>query len=103
MNIETVIQKIDKLIQDVTQITSSFRGQTPKQLDEHLRSWEARAYEEVRNCGLIDAAERFANATPHQTRVNNYQGNLLNKSEAKKANLTALLAEKNNSAFYEDK
>jgi predicted nucleotide-binding protein len=103
MEIAKVIEKVQKLIQDVTDISSTGYSQSPEQFNEHLRSWQARASEELRNCGLPDASERFAN-TSHSTRANSYKGNLINMAEAKRANLTALLEDmKKNSAFYQEK
>jgi predicted nucleotide-binding protein len=65
-----------------------------------LKRWEARAYEEMMNAGLSDAARSFAN-TGYSLRVNDYSANLRNKIEAKKANLTALLEDiKSNKSFY---
>jgi predicted nucleotide-binding protein len=103
MDIESVMQKTDKLIQDLNQIISSASNQSPKQLDEHLKNWEARAFEVIRDSGFGDAANRFA-MTSHRTKANDYLGNLFRKAEAKKASLIALLADmKSNSDFYEQK
>jgi hypothetical protein len=103
MNIEGIIQKVEQLINELSELSSTIHSQSAKQFDEHLKYWEARAYEELRDCGLADAAERFAK-TSHRTRVNNYLGNLCNKAEAKGANLTALLEDiKKNPAFYGQK
>jgi predicted nucleotide-binding protein len=104
MTIDQTMQKIDKLLQDVTGLmTSSPNVQSVKELDEHLKSWEARASEELANVGLIDAAGRFAKV-PHLSRKNDYHGNVLRRAKAKEANLKALREDiKNNVSFWQEK